>query len=80
MFESRNQISILKCGHAFHGRCLNQALKRAIGCPICRTTMFDMTQEFEQLRKLVRENPETEEQNVSVVSKPERFCRAKCFC
>lgn len=39
-----NQIEkypCIKCGHAFHWKCLSSWLSRSVTCPICRTKITD---------------------------------------
>uniref|UniRef100_A0A914PPP1 RING-type domain-containing protein n=1 Tax=Panagrolaimus davidi TaxID=227884 RepID=A0A914PPP1_9BILA len=32
-----NTYAITKCGHTFHGKCIQKWLKSALSCPTCRT-------------------------------------------
>lgn len=41
MFDSRETVTILRCGHAFHGQCIQKAFKVHITCPLCRLSMLD---------------------------------------
>jgi len=34
--ETDNGLKILKCGHLYHGKCINEWLKRDMRCPTCR--------------------------------------------
>jgi RING finger/CHY zinc finger protein 1 len=42
IFLSKEPVRLLPCGHAIHGKCLEDLLKNnRILCPLCRKTMFD---------------------------------------
>ncbi len=45
IFDSHDQISILKCGHAIHAKCLKNMLKHDYRCPFCKKTVVDGIQE-----------------------------------
>lgn len=41
LFSSRQSSVVMNCGHAIHQECSNEWVKKNIGCPLCRKTMFD---------------------------------------
>ena len=45
IFDSPKQVSILKCGHAIHTKCLESLLKHDYRCPFCKKTVVDKIQE-----------------------------------
>lgn len=44
--EHKMQADIQRCGHIFHFNCMAQYLKSYIGCPLCKKTLFDMSEQW----------------------------------
>jgi len=42
-WDSQESSGILKCGHSFHRRCINNWLKQSYKCPYCSKTAVDPT-------------------------------------
>ena len=51
LFTSTKSATILKCGHQMHADCLNNYVKTNYNCPICKKSLFDMTQHWNMLRQ-----------------------------
>jgi RING finger/CHY zinc finger protein 1 len=47
MHNSIRSASILRCGHSIHLKCLKEYSKNNIACPICKKSLFDITQHEE---------------------------------
>lgn len=46
LFNSTTAINVLKCGHVIHKECLVSYVKYSYECPICRVSIFDMTERW----------------------------------
>ena len=45
IFDSPHPVSILKCGHAIHTKCLQKMLEHDYRCPFCKKTVVDKIHE-----------------------------------
>lgn len=57
-FESDNQCLLLKCGHIFHKKCLEDWNHKAAGedCPLCRTRFTILPTKLEVLSETIRKS------------------------
>ena len=47
LFNSRENISQLRCGHAIHQKCLNEYIgKNNFRCPLCKKSITDLTEQW----------------------------------
>lgn len=59
MFESRDGVVFLRCGHAMHGKCFEAYAQQKFTCPICWKSVTDMSAYFRSLDALVETERET---------------------
>ncbi|PRQ33375.1 putative aminoacyltransferase, E1 ubiquitin-activating enzyme [Rosa chinensis] len=58
LFDSRRDISILRCGHTIHCECLKEMrLHAQYSCPICSKSVYDMSNLWKKLDELVASTP-----------------------
>ena len=48
LFNSRKNINFLKCGHIFHTDCFANYCKSNYKCPICKKSIYDISNYIEQ--------------------------------
>ena len=49
MFDTRQEIMILKCGHSMHAKCLKDYSKHDYRCPLCKKSLVDMSEQWKNL-------------------------------
>ncbi|KAM3351350.1 hypothetical protein ACQJBY_023380 [Aegilops geniculata] len=50
LFESRNDVSVLPCGHTIHEKCLKEMKEHCqFACPLCSKSVCDMSKAWERL-------------------------------
>ena len=49
MFDTRQEIMILKCGHSMHAKCLQDYSKHDYRCPLCKKSLVDMKEQWRHL-------------------------------
>lgn len=62
MFTSRESVIPIKCGHFIHGSCLKDMMNHhRYTCPVCRKSIADFSDYYEELNQEVAETPMPEE-------------------
>lgn len=62
LFDSREQLAILPCGHALHRECHSSMLKSgALACPVCQRSSVDLSDYHARLREEIARTPMPEE-------------------
>jgi len=58
LFSSRQPVEVLKCGHVLHRLCFKNMLTHAqYCCPLCKTSMVDMTEVWQQIDTEIARQP-----------------------
>ena len=61
LFNSTQDISVLKCGHTMHKHCLEEYIKYNIECPLCKKSIMDLTEYWKQIDNFLENNHMPEE-------------------
>lgn len=51
LFDSREPLSMLKCGHAMHQACFKRLLKNDFRCPTCKKAVVEIEEEWESFEE-----------------------------
>ncbi|XP_074556930.1 acetyl-coenzyme A synthetase, chloroplastic/glyoxysomal-like [Curcuma longa] len=58
LFESRNDVSVLMCGHTIHMQCLKEMQQHLqYACPLCSKSVCDMSKEWEIMDREIAATP-----------------------
>lgn len=57
LFDSRDPVTLLRCGHAIHVMCLRQLAKTSFRCPVCSRAFVDLAQYDAFLEEEVASTP-----------------------
>ena len=49
LFNSTENLSVLKCGHTIHKKCLEQYIQYNFSCPLCKKSIADFTEHWKQI-------------------------------
>ena len=52
IFASRSEATKLRCGHAFHIKCINEHFKNDYKCPLCKKSAYSMEHKWDELNTL----------------------------
>ena len=56
LFNSTQEITILKCGHTMHKHCLEEYVKYNIQCPLCKKSITDLKEYWKQIDQFLENN------------------------
>ncbi len=51
LFDSREPISMLKCGHAMHKTCFKTLMTADYRCPTCKKAVIDMDEQWAEVEE-----------------------------
>lgn len=54
MFQSRDSVVFMRCGHALHTHCWEEVIKTRFTCPVCQRSMTSMDSYFRSLDAVVQ--------------------------
>ncbi|XP_074592395.1 putative E3 ubiquitin-protein ligase RZFP34 [Curcuma longa] len=58
LFESRNDVSVLMCGHTIHVQCLKEMHQHLqYACPLCSKSVCDMSKVWEIMDREIAATP-----------------------
>jgi hypothetical protein len=83
LFTSKKSAYNMKCGHQMHSLCFNDYIKTKYNCPICKKSLFDMTQHWEHMKQ-IKSTIQIPEEYMDIKLKVSCFdCEKECeteFC
>ena len=79
LFNSTKQVSIIKCGHSIHSKCLEEYTKNNYQCPLCKKSMTNMTLYWKQLDEFLQQQNMPEEYQNTISHIYCNDCEIKTF-
>jgi RING finger/CHY zinc finger protein 1 len=77
LFDSTEECSMLKCGHAMHKTCFRKLLETEYRCPTCKQSVGDMSDVWEDMDAALEQQMETIKDEIPA----ELLARiVKCLC
>lgn len=61
IWDYKDSVRILDCGHSFHSNCINQYLTTNYNCPICKKSIVNMDNQWDIFDQIVENTPVPDE-------------------